>query len=202
MDFLPVSNEQAVQFEEKMSKNMLYRSTDNFIAIYNNNLINKSNDEIDKVAKAIVEVYKNVSLVNRQFIVKTPEEVISEEFGVLFPHIAFVATLKRIAQDVLSSNYPEDTKLVFLEEQKNVVLIYEDELEEPIPFEGAERLKDANKSIATNPFLINNLELEAWGDDGDGIMFKAQDVLSLDTSFIKDIGDLLNSYIEKDKVNY
>lgn len=197
MDFLPVNAEQARQFEERMFKNMLYRSTDNFIAIYNNNLINKSNEEIDKVAKAVVEIYKNVSLVNRQFIVKTPEEVISEEFGVLFPHIAFVATLKRIAQDVLNSNYPEDTKLVFLESQKNTVMVYENDSNEPIPFEGAEKLRDANKSIATNPFLINNLELEGWGEDGDGIMFKAKDVLSLDTSFIKDIGDLLDSYIKK-----
>ena len=195
MEFLPVNAEQAEQFEEKLSKNMLYRSTDNFIAIYNNNLINKSNEEIDKVAKAVVEVYKNVSLVNRQFIVKNPEEVIAEEFGVLFPHIAFVATLKRIAKDIFSANYPEDTKLVFLESDKNVVFIYEEEMEKPIPFEGAERLRDVNKSIATNPFLINNLELEGWGEEEEGISFKAQDILKLDTSFITEIGELLDTYI-------
>ena len=199
MEFLPVNAEQAKQFEEKLSKNMLYRSTDNFIAIYNNNLINKSNEEIDKVAKAVVEIYKNVALINRQFIVKNPEEVIAEEFGVLFPHIAFVATLKRIAKDVFSANYPEDTKLVFLESDKNVVFIFEDEMENPIPFEGAERLRDANKSIATNPFLINNLEFEGWGKEGEdeGISFKAQDVLKLDTSFITEIGELLNTYINE-----
>lgn len=197
MEYLPVNAEQAKNFEEQLSKNMLYRSTDNFIAIYNNNLINKSNEEIDKVAKLIVEIYKNISLVNRQFIVKDPEEVIAEEFGVLFPHIAFVATLKRIAKDVFSANYPEDTKLVFLETDKNVVFIYEDEMEEPIPFEGAERLRDVNKSIATNPFLINTIEFVSWGDNEDGIAFKAQDVLSLDTSFITEIGELLDTYIKK-----
>lgn len=199
MEFLPVNNEQAKQFEEKLSKNMLYRSTDNFIAIYNSNLINKSNEEIDKVAKAVVEIYKNVALVNRQFIVKDPEEVIADEFGVLFPHIAFVATLKRIAKDVFSANYPEDTKLVFLESDKNVVFIFEDEMENPIPFEGAERLRDVSKSIATNPFLINNLEFEGWGEEGEdeGISFKAQDVLKLDTSFITEIGELLNTYINQ-----
>ena len=61
MDFIPVNEEEARIFEEKMSKNVLFRSTDNFIAIYNNNLINKNNDEIASIAKEVVEVYKNVS---------------------------------------------------------------------------------------------------------------------------------------------
>lgn len=194
MKFLPVNARKAEEFEEQLAKNMLYRSSDNFIAIYNQNLINKSNEDIDKVAKEIVETYKNISLSNRQFIIKNPEEVIAEEFGVLFPHIAFIATLKRVARDIFSANYPEDTKIVFLEKDKNVVYIYEPEMEEPIPFEGAERLRDAIKSIATNPFLINNLEIEALDED-EGVSFNAQDVLKLDTSFITEIGDLLDTYI-------
>lgn len=193
LDFLPFDVEVAKQFEEKMSKNLLYRSTDNFIAIYNNNLINRSNSEIDKVAKKVVEIYKNVSLVNRQFIVKSKEEVISDEFEVLFPHISFIATLKRIAKDILNENHPEDTKMIFTEENKNIVHIYDPSSESIRPYEGAERLKSANESIATNPFLVN-IKLEPWGDEGTGISFKAIDVLTLDTSFIMDIGELLNKY--------
>jgi len=193
LDFLPFDVEVAKQFEEKMSKNLLYRSTDNFIAIYNNNLINRSNSEIDKVAKKVVEIYKNVSLVNRQFIVKSKEEVISDEFEVLFPHISFIATLKRIAKDILNENHPEDTKMIFTEENKNIVHIYDPSSESIRPYEGAERLKSANESIATNPFLVN-IKLEPWGDEGTGISFKAIDVLTLDTSFIMAIGELLNKY--------
>lgn len=196
MEFMPYNKEVAQKFEEKMSKNMLYRSTDNFIAIYNNQLINKNNDKIDKVAKDIVEVYKNVSLVNRQFIVKSKEEVISEEFEVLFPHISFIATLKRIAQDILNDNYPEDTKMVFTEDDKNVVLIFDPSVNDVKPYEGAERLRNANESIATNPFILNNINIEEYGEDG--IAFNAIDLLSLDTSFIKDIGQLLEDYINKD----
>ena len=195
MEFMPYNNEVAQKFEEGMAKNMLYRSTDNFIAIYNNQLINRNNDEIDKVAKMIVETYKNVSLVNRQFIVKSKEEVIAEEFEVLFPHISFIATLKRIAQDILNDNYPEDVKMVFTEADKNVVLIYDPSVEEIKPYEGAEKLRNVNESIASNPFLLNNIELEDYEDNG--ISFKAIDLLTLDTSFITDIGELLNSYIEK-----
>ena len=195
MEFVPYNNEVAQKFEEGMAKNMLYRSTDNFIAIYNNQLINRNNDEIDKVAKMIVEVYKNVALVNRQFIVKSKEEVIAEEFEVLFPHISFIATLKRIAQDVLDDNYPEDVKMVFTEADKNVVLIYDPSVEQIKPYEGAERLRNVNEAIASNPFLLNNIELEDYEDNG--VAFKAIDLLTLDTSFIADIGDLLNSYIKK-----
>src|SRR5690554_2510759 len=102
MNYIPVDREKAEKFEEKLAKNLLYRSTDNFITIYNNNLINKNNDEIDSIAKEITETYKNISLLNRKFIVKSNEEVIAEEFEVLFPHISFVATLKRIAQDIIN----------------------------------------------------------------------------------------------------
>lgn len=195
MDFMPINEEVAAQFEEKMSRNMLYRSTDNFIAIYNNQLINRNNDEIDKVAKSIVEVYKNVSLVSRQFIVKSKEEVISEEFEVLFPHISFVATLKRIAKDILNENYPEDTLMVFTEEDKNLVQIYDPSSDELRPYEGAERLRNANEAIATNPFLIAGVNIDGYGEDG--ISFKAIEVMQLDTSFISDIGELLKAYTEQ-----
>lgn len=193
MNFIPVNEEVARQFEEKMGRNLLYRSTDNFITIYNNGLINKSNDEIDNVAKTIVEVYKNISLVNRTFFVKSEEEVIAEEFEVLFPHISFIATLKRIASDILSENYPEDTRLVFTEENKNVVHIYDPTADEVREYEGAERLRNANEAIATNPFLQAGVELDAHGEDG--ISFKAVDVLKLDTSFINNIGELLAQYV-------
>lgn len=199
MEFIPYNQEVAQKFEEEMSKNLLYRSTDNFIAIYNNQLINRNNDEIDKIAKTIAEVYKNVSLVNRQFIVKSKEEVIAEEFEVLFPHISFIATLKRIAQDILNDNYPEDTKMVFTESDKNIVLVFDPSVEELKPYEGAERLRNANESIATNPFLLNNIDLEEYGEDG--IAFKIVDLLKLDTSFIEDVGQLLEAYLNKEDGN-
>lgn len=196
MNYIPVDRERAKQFEEKMGRNLLYRSTDNFMTIYNNNLINKSNDEIDTIAREITETYKNISLLNRKFIIKSNEEVISEEFEVLFPHIAFVATLKRIAQDIIDDNYPEDTLMVFTEQDVNVVQVYDPTSEELIHYEGAERLRNANRAISTNPFLINNVEIHPYGEDGEGIAFKAIDVLRIDTSFINDIGELLESYLE------
>lgn len=197
MDFMPIDQEMAIEFENKMAKNLLYRSTDNFITIYNNNLINRNNPEIDSIAKAIVDIYKNISLVSRQFIVKSKEEVVAEEFEVLFPHISFVATLKRISKDILSDNYPEDTLLVFTESTPNIVHIYDpssitDELK---VYEGAERLRSVNAAIATNPFLQAGISMSAYGEDG--ISFKAADVLTLDTSFITEIGELLALYTSK-----
>lgn len=196
MNYVPVNKEYASEFEERLEKSPLFRGTDNFITLYNNNLINKNNAEIEKVAKEITEVYKNVSLINRKFFVKSKEEVISEEFEVLFPHIAFVANLKRVATDILSDNYPNDTKIVFTEAEQNVVHIMNEE-GEIVAYEGAEKLKNANKMIATNPFLINNLEMEPYGEDGEGISFKAVDLLEIDTSFITEIGELLEAYVQK-----
>lgn len=195
-EYIPANPEVAEEFENKMSRNVLYRGTDNFIAIYNSNLINKSNSEIDKVAKEITEVYKNVTLNNRKFIVKSKEEVVSDEFEILFPHVSFVATLKRIASDVLKDNYPEDTIIVFTEDNPNAVQVYDVTAEELIIYEGAERLRNVNESIASNPFIVNNINLQPYGEDGEGISFKAVDILELDTSFISDIGDLLEAYLD------
>lgn len=193
MEFIPVNKEKAQVFEEGLSRNLLYRSTDNFIAIYNSNLINKNNEEIDKIAKEITEIYKNVDLINKKFIVKSKEEVVSIEFEVLFPHVAFVATLKRIARDILKDNYPEDTKIVFTESDANLVQLYDPSSEQVIAYDGAERLKNVNKAISTNPFILNQVNIEDFGEDG--ISFKAADILEIDTSFITEIGDLLEAYI-------
>lgn len=192
MEFIPFNEQTATQFEEKLSRNLLYRGTDNFIAIYNNNLINRNNDEIDKVAKSITEVYKNVSLVNKKFIVKSKEEVVAETFEVLFPHIAFVATLKRIVSDIFRDNYPENVKLVFTESEQNVVQILQSD-DELISYEGAERLKNANKAISNNPFILNQVDISPYGEDG--IALQAIDILQIDTSFINEIGELLNVYL-------
>lgn len=196
MDFIAVNKEVAEKFEEKLASNLLYRSTDNFMTIYNNNLINKNNKEIDKVANEITEVYKNISLINKKFIVKSKEEVISDEFEVLFPHISFIATLKRVASDILRDNYPEDTLIIFTEKEQNLVQIMDPSTSEVIAYDGAERLKNVNKAIATNPFLLANVEIQPYGEDGEGIAFKAVDVLRIDTSFITDIGELLEAYLK------
>lgn len=195
-DYIPVNEERALEFEEELSKSPLFRSTDNFIDIYNSGLINRNNDEIDSVAKEVTTVYKNIDLVNRKFIVKSKSETIAEEFEVLFPHIAFIATLKRIATDVIKDGYPVDTKLVFVESDPNVVYVKDETSDKEItPYEGAERLRRANESIATNPFLHASINMEPYGDDG--IMMLAQDLMSMDVSFINDIGELLDSYINK-----
>lgn len=194
MEFIPFNEEKARQFEEKLSKNLLYRSTDNFIAIYNNKLINRNNDEINAMAEEVVKTYKNVTLIRRQFIVKSKEEIISEKFEVLFPHISFVATLKRIAENVLKENYPQDTRFVFDEENKNTVQLYDPSVDKVVKYEGAENLRNANEAIASNPFLQVSLEMRDFGDDG--ITFNVADVLKIDTSFITNIGNLLNDYLK------
>jgi hypothetical protein len=89
--------------------------------------------------------------------------------------------------------------MVFTESDKNVVLVFDPSSEELKPYEGAERLRNANESIATNPFLLNNIDLEEYGEDG--IAFKVVDLLKLDTSFIEDIGQLLEAYINKEDDN-
>lgn len=196
MIYIPIDENIAQEFEAELAKSPFYRSTDNFIAIYNSGMVNRSNDEINDVAKKVTEVYKNVDLVNRQFIVKSYEETVAEEFEVLFPHISFVATLKRIAEDVIGDGFPEDTKLVFLESDANIVYVDDPTSEdEAKPYEGAERLRRANESIATNPFLHASIEMFPYGEDG--IAMRAVDLMSMDVSFIGDIGELLSAYLEE-----
>ena len=88
--------------------------------------------------------------------------------------------------------------MVFTESEANIVQIYDPSVEELKPYEGAERLRNVNESIAKNIFLLEHIQLEDYGDDG--IAFKVTDLLSLDTSFIEDIGELLQSYMNRPKV--
>lgn len=195
MEFIAVNQELADQFEEKMARNKLFRSTDNFVDIYNSNLINKSNEDVKEIASEIGKVYKNVELVGKQFVVKSKEEVVSDEFKVIFPHISFIATLKRIAGGILEENYPDDTMLVFTEDKKNDIQIYDPSLgsEELKVYDGAEKIRDIVSSIAKNPFLLNAVELQNYGENG--IAFKAIDVMTIDTSFISEIGELIELHM-------
>ena len=196
MIYIPRDKQRAEEFEQRLSKNIMFRSVDQFISVYNSRIINVNNDEIDKVAKEIVDVYKNIELSNKKFIVKSAEEVTADEFEVIFPHISFIATLKRIAKDVLQDGYPEDTLMVFTESKSNVVHLHDPTNEEGlIQYEGAERLRNANEAIATNPFLASSVNMSDYGEDG--VAFLATEVIAIDTSFIEDIGELLHSYINE-----
>lgn len=194
--YIPYNEEEALRFEEQMEKNMLYRSTDNFIALYNANLIVKTNEQIDAVAKKITSMYKNISLNNRKFIVKSNQEVISDEFIALFPHISFVATLQRIAGDILRDNYPEDTLLIF-DDNNSSIQIYDSTADKIVNYEGSEKIKNLNEAIATNLFIINNVDLQPFGDNEESLAIKIEDILALDTSFIDDVGELLQGYLEQ-----
>lgn len=194
MELIPVNKRKAEEFEDKLSRDLFHRSSDNFIAIYNNKLINVNNSEINKTAQEIVQTYKNVSISNGKFIVKSKEEIIAEEFIVIFPHILFIATLKRIAKDILSENYPQDTEFIFTESKNNIVQIFDPSSNTVRDYEGAEKLRRANEAIATNPFLQKNVKIKGYKDDG--ISFKVVDVLKIDTSLIENIEVLIDNYLK------
>lgn len=196
MKIIPRNKEVADEFEAKL-KNTAFASTDQFIMLYNQNIINKSNDKTNEVAQEITRTYKNVILKNRMLIVQSEEELVVENFAFILPNMALVSQLKRIVKNIMKENYPENTALIFKESDDGVIYVVDTDGEEPPHvYDGAEKISKLNSLIASNPFLVNLVfDYEVEGEENAGAIL-ATSLLEVNTEFISKIGELLESSLK------
>ena len=189
-NFLTTDTERSEALERKLSQKPAYRNIDQFIMLFNSGIFDKKNEEIKQIVNEIDEIYSNIVLQKGFFIVKSKNEDILQKTLFLLQKYELVAALKRIANTMQNEDYSIDTKLIFLSTKPGTVHVLTDN-NDLVEYQGAEKLFQASKDFASNPFLIDLIKDYDDESGEDNAYLLMSDILNLDDSFIMQIGSIL-----------
>lgn len=111
-NYIKANNDFADKAAKKLQKQHLPVDLDTFINLFNQGLINTRNPSIKEIVDLITSGYMNVASQSNRIYVKSKTETIIEQSSFLLKQYRFVAILKRIANEMLSEDYPANTKLI------------------------------------------------------------------------------------------
>lgn len=111
-NYIKANNDFADKATKKLQKQHLPVDLDTFINLFNQGLINTRNPSIKEIVDLLTSGYMNVASQSNRIYVKSKTETIIEQSSFLLKQYRFVAILKRIANEMLSEDYPANTKLI------------------------------------------------------------------------------------------
>lgn len=186
---IKVSEEKVQDVQNKLQKLKVFSNPEQFISFYNSGMLSGNNPEIKDIAKAIDKAFLNVKQFANKLIIKTQEEVAFDSCIELLQGWKTVATMKRVAYQMLEESFEPDTKLLFIS-NKPGVLHYEglsEDGEEIIvqQYWMRDKIVPSNKALVNNVFLGKSVfEYDA---EKEIIGIKLSDITDVDDSFILDI---------------
>lgn len=99
----PHDQQKHEELSQKLSQT-IFRNPEDFIMAYNENWINKNNDEVKMISEEIVALYKNVDIKNRTFVfISGTEHMIEELLNDLSPWRS-ITKLKRMVKSTYDSS--------------------------------------------------------------------------------------------------
>lgn len=198
-DLKPVNQEA----EELLKETLLeenYHSIDIFIKHYNRNLLNTNNKDVADIADLIVQTYENIKLIkagsNSKLVITRKEEIAIANIQEFISYWGPLASLKRIALELLSDGYEETTKLIFKTSKPGLLHIEKIENEKLVldqhPIK--DKIFSSNTSLATNPLFSNKIyKYEESEEDENIIYLLLGDIIDVDDSFVLEVEkDLLD----------
>lgn len=188
--FIPTSQEKADKIQEKLSKT-LFQNVEKFIEYYNSGLINKRFEQTKELVDEITESFANIKEKNYKIIIIAEEEIIIEH---AIDRLKYWEPIIKIKREVIKlaktgKIRPED-KIVIAENGSISLLGKNAET-------GQDELRDldTDKNLTNSDKLEKLLSLSSYGKDKneqlDGYLFKASDILNVDTNFIKQINSII-----------
>lgn len=186
---IKVSDEKVLEVQNKLQKLKVFSNPEQFISFYNSGMLSGNNPEIKDIAKAIDRAFLNVKQFSNKLIIKTQEEVAFDSCIELLQGWKAVATMKRVAYQMLEESFEPYTKLLFIS-SKPGVLHYEglsDDGEEILiqQYWMRDKIVPSNKALVNNIFLGKSVfEYDA---EKEIIGIKLSDITDVDDSFILDI---------------
>lgn len=193
-NLIPVNVRKEEALSVELAKTPIFGSVEQFIDSFNSGMLTSKNETVADMAELITNTYRNIVLHKSRLIIKDHEEVACENITTLFEGWRILTSLKRLAAQLVSEDYPEDTKIVFNDKLQGTPQVETfDKNHETLLIQHWA----CEKLIAKTELLAKNLVVRPYihdYTDEQSCYFNVVDLVDLDTAFIIDIE---NTVLEK-----
>ncbi len=201
---IPIDNQAVTRTQEILKRTVMFTDIDQFITMYNMNLLSGSNSSVATAAQALIDNFTNLTRLNGKFILKSETETAIEDTIQLLNNWKTLIKLKRIANLMIEEEYDLDsTKIVFSDDNpgKPYVAILDIEGKETLEkYWASEKITNKTADFANN--ILLNPFIHSYNEDGTACYFLIEDIIDIDDSFILDIQqEIIKNSIKDDTTN-
>lgn len=186
---IPIDNQAVERAQEVLKKTVMFTDIDQFITMYNMNLLSGSNSAVATAAQALIDNFSNLTKLNGKFILKSETETAIEDTIQLLTNWKTLIKLKRIASLMIEEEYDfETTKIVFSDDNpgKPYVSTLNIEGQETLEkYWASEKITNRTSDFANN--ILLRPFVHSYNEEGTACYFLIEDIIDIDDSFILDI---------------
>lgn len=186
---IPIDNQAVTRAQEVLKKTVMFTDIDQFITMYNMNLLSGSNSAVATAAQALIDNFSNLTRLNGKFILKSETETAIEDTIQLLTNWKTLIKLKRIASLMIEEEYDFDTtKIVFSDDNpgKPYVSTLNVEGDETLEkYWASEKITNRTSDFANN--ILLRPFVHSYNEEGTVCYFLIEDIIDIDDSFILDI---------------
>lgn len=186
---IPIDNQAVARAQEVLKKTVMFTDIDQFITMYNMNLLSGSNTSVATAAQALIDNFSNLTKLNGKFILKSETETAIEDTIQLLTNWKTLIKLKRIASLMIEEEYDfETTKIVFSDDNpgKPYVSTLNIEGQETLEkYWASEKITNRTSDFANN--ILLRPFVHSYNEEGTACYFLIEDIIDIDDSFILDI---------------
>lgn len=186
---IPIDNQAVRRAQEVLKKTVMFTDIDQFITMYNMNLLSGSNSAVATAAQALIDNFSNLTRLNGKFILKSETETAIEDTIQLLTNWKTLIKLKRIASLMIEEEYDFDTtKIVFSDDNpgKPYVSTLNVEGDETLEkYWASEKITNRTSDFANN--ILLSPFVHSYNEEGTACYFLIEDIIDIDDSFILDI---------------
>lgn len=201
---IPIDNQAVTRAQEVLKKTVMFTDIDQFITMYNMNLLSGSNSAVATAAQALIDNFSNLTRLNGKFILKSETETAIEDTIQLLTNWKTLIKLKRIASLMIEEEYDFDTtKIVFSDDNpgKPYVSTLNVEGDETLEkYWASEKITNRTSDFANN--ILLRPFVHSYNEEGTACYFLIEDIIDIDDSFILDIQqEIIKNSIKGDTTN-
>lgn len=201
---IPIDNQAVTRTQEVLKKTVMFTDIDQFITMYNMNLLSGSNSAVATAAQALIDNFSNLTRLNGKFILKSETETAIEDTIQLLTNWKTLIKLKRIASLMIEEEYDFDTtKIVFSDDNpgKPYVSTLNVEGDETLEkYWASEKITNRTSDFANN--ILLRPFVHSYNEEGTACYFLIEDIIDIDDSFILDIQqEIIKNSIKGDTTN-
>ena len=176
--FIPKNEDQAQALKGKLEGTII-QTVDNFVNYYNAEYINRRHPSVQETMLEIINTYKDVKLQGNKLVLISEEEVVLSEILQKLAPWDLLTKVKREISNAVQDGHINSDAILVLDESGFFSRITDEGEHDSLRGE-----KMFNKNDDISVLLTRSSYGSNFDDEHHGYLFKAQDILDIDGSFI------------------